>query len=62
MDDFPYGNHFITENFILLPKGILFVYKPYEIASYAMGTIGVPLSYEKIKHLLTPSAHAYFDK
>ena len=62
LDDYPYNNHLITENFILLPKGILFVYKPYDIASYAMGTIGVPLSYKKIKHLLTPSAHAYFGK
>ena len=39
---------FVTENVYFTEKGIMFVYNPYEIASYAQGIISIFLSYEKI--------------
>ena len=39
---------FVTENVYFTEKGIMFVYNPYEISSYAQGIISVFLSYEKI--------------
>lgn len=35
-------------------KGIVFVYQPYQIASYAAGMPTLTLSYDKINHLLKP--------
>lgn len=35
-------------------KGIVFVYQPYQIASYAAGIPTLTLSYDKINHLLKP--------
>jgi len=39
---------FVTENVYFTEKGIMFVYNPYEISSYAQGIISVFISYEKI--------------
>lgn len=44
----PYSKPFITENFYLDAKGIHFIYDPYEIDSFAAGTIDifVPIRFE----------------
>lgn len=39
---------FVTDNVYFTEKGVMFVYNPYEIASYAQGIITVFLSYDKI--------------
>lgn len=48
------------DNFILLPKGIIFVYTEYEIGMYAEGQFKYTVKYSEIKHLLKPSAQQYF--
>lgn len=45
----------VTTNFYLTPGGLTFVYNPYEIASYADGTIPLFIPYSKILPLLTPA-------
>lgn len=42
-----------TDNVFIGPKGLSFVYNPYEIASYADGQITLYLSYKKLLPLLT---------
>lgn len=51
---------FISDKFMLLPKGIQFCYNQYWIGSYSEGIIKVTLPYSKIKRLLNQSAHYYF--
>lgn len=44
-----FGNDiYVTENIYFTEKGVMFVYNPYEIASYADGIITVFIPYEKI--------------
>lgn len=50
VDDIP-----ATENIHVGPKGLSFVYVPYEIAPYAEGQISLYLSYSKLFPLLTPA-------
>lgn len=44
-----------TDNVYVGPKGLSFVYTPYEIASYADGQITLYLPYKKLYNLLTPA-------
>ena len=46
---------FPSENFILDEETITFVYNPYEIAPYAMGTTELTIPYNDIQHLLKNS-------
>lgn len=44
-----------NENFALTPTGILFDYRPYEIAAYAVGEIQLFISFERLRgYLKTP--------
>jgi len=45
----------VTGNVFISDKGISFVYNPYEIASFADGTVALFISYDKLKALLTPA-------
>ena len=45
----------LNDNFWIGPKGITFFYNTYEIASYAMGTTELLLTYEEIRDLIKPS-------
>lgn len=53
---------YLTDNFLLLRKGIRFVYNPYQIASYGDGHIVITLPLSKIQHLLKPCALTYFEE
>ena len=44
-----------TDNFCITNKGILFMYNPYEIASYASGEIDLYVPFADIKQVLNPS-------
>lgn len=44
-----------TDNFCLSPGGISFVYNPYEISSYADGTVRLFLPYTRLHPFLTPA-------
>lgn len=44
-----------TDNFAITPKGILFLYNPYEIASYAQGQITLFVPFDEIKGILNPN-------
>ncbi|MCL2858719.1 MAG: RsiV family protein [Streptococcaceae bacterium] len=52
----------LTNNFLLLPKGILFLYNEYDAGCYADGIVCYTVKYSEIKHLLKPSALQYFYK
>lgn len=41
----------VTENFLVTPDGITFLYNPYEIGCYAAGSIEVHFSNEELKEL-----------
>lgn len=41
-----------TDNFILGDDAITFIYNPYEIAPYSVGTIKLSLDYSDVKHLM----------
>ena len=43
-----------TNNFCITPKGILFLYNPYEIAAYAYGEIELFIPFEEIKSVVNP--------
>ncbi len=43
-----------TSNFCITPKGILFLYNPYEIAAYAMGEIELFIPFQEIKSIVNP--------
>ena len=49
MDMFP------SENFILNDETITFVYNPYEIAPYAVGSIELVITYNEVSQILNPS-------
>ena len=48
------------KNFILLPKGLIFIYNPYEIGCGADGEFRYTVKFSEIKHLLKPQAIGYF--
>jgi hypothetical protein len=48
MDIFP------SENFILNDETITFVYNPYEIAPYAVGSIELIITYSEVSKILNP--------
>ncbi len=50
----------LTDNFMILPKGIRFRFNPYEIASYGDGRIDATVKYTDFRHLLKPTAIRYF--
>ena len=43
-----------TSNFCITPKGILFLYNPYEIAAYAYGEIELFIPFSEIKSVVNP--------
>ena len=49
MDIFP------SENFILNDETITFVYNPYEIAPYALGSIELIITYSEVSQILNAS-------
>jgi hypothetical protein len=44
----------VTHNVYLTPDGVIFIYLPYEIASYAQGEIRVFVPYAEVRGLLRP--------
>ena len=50
------------ENFIMLPKGIQFVYNEYIAGPYSAGVIRVTAPLSKFRHLLKDSALTYFER
>lgn len=44
---------YLTENFALLRKGLLFMYQPYEMGSFAEGAMSVFIAYKEIGGLLS---------
>jgi hypothetical protein len=50
------------ENFIMLPKGIQFVYNEYIAGPYSAGVIRVTVPLSKFRHLLKDSALTYFER
>ena len=51
-----------TTNFCITPKGILFLYNPYEIAAYAMGEIELFVPFEEVKNVLNPQFLTFLKK
>ena len=45
-----------NKNFYVDEMGITYIFNEYEIAAYALGAVTVRIPYEKIRHLLLPSA------
>jgi hypothetical protein len=50
------------ENFIMLPKGIQFVYNEYIAGPYSAGTVRATIPLSKFRHLLKDSALTYFEE
>lgn len=50
------------ENFIMLPKGIQFVYNEYIAGPYSAGTVRATIPLSKFRHLLKDSARTYFER
>ena len=50
------------ENFIMLSKGIQFVYDEYIAGPYSAGTVRATIPLSKFRHLLKDSALTYFEK
>ena len=50
------------ENFIMLPKGIQFVYNEYIAGPYSAGVIRITVPLSKFRHLLKDSALTYFEE
>lgn len=46
----------LFKNFYLNNEGITYVYNPYEIGSYALGTIEVLLTFEDLRNLINPES------
>jgi hypothetical protein len=42
----------LNDNFLITPKGLLFLYNQYEIKAYAFGTTELLIPYTAIKHLI----------
>ncbi len=50
-----FENHLLPNpNFYFTPKGIGFVYNPYEVAAYAMGQVFVFITYQEVRPYLNP--------
>ena len=47
-------------NFILLPKGLMFIYNPYEIGFGYESGFRYTVKFSEIKYLLKPQAIGYF--
>ena len=58
------GNYTVgtIENFIMLPKGIQFVYDAYIAGPYSAGTVRATIPLSKFRHLLKDSALTYFEE
>ena len=50
------------ENFIMLPKGIQFVYDEYIAGPYSAGTVRATIPLSKFRHLLKDSVLTYFER
>lgn len=50
---------YLTPNYSIKPNGIMFIYNPYEISSYARGPVEIFLSYDKIKEFLQKNIVLY---
>jgi hypothetical protein len=50
------------ENFIMLPKGIQFVYNEYIAGPYSAGTVRATIPLSKFRHLLRDSVLTYFEE
>ena len=50
------------ENFIMLPKGIQFVYNEYIAGPYSAGVIRITVPLSKFRHLLKDSVLTYFEE
>lgn len=50
------------ENFMMLPKGVQFVYNEYVAGPYSTGVIRVTVPLSKFRHLLKDSALTYFEE
>lgn len=46
----------LFKNFYINEKGVTYVYNPYEIGSYALGTMEVLLTFEDLKNLIMPDS------
>lgn len=44
----------LNDNFGVRQEGLVFLFNPYEVAPYAMGSIEFQIAYEDIKHLIDP--------
>lgn len=58
------GNYTVgsIESFIMLPKGIQFVYDEYIAGPYSAGTVRATIPLSKFHHLLKDSALTYFER
>ena len=58
------GNYTVgtIENFMMLPKGVQFVYNEYVAGPYSAGTVRATIPLSKFRHLLKDSALTYFEK
>ena len=52
MGYFNYAEAKVTRNFLLDDKGITFIFNPYEIAAYFVGTVKITLTYAEISDLI----------
>lgn len=50
----------LTDNFMILPKGIKFKFNSNQIGSYSDGQIDATIKFSEFKHLLKPDAIRYF--
>lgn len=50
--EFESGEFELPKNFAITSKGILFLYNPYEVGAFAMGTFEFLVPYQKIYHLV----------
>jgi hypothetical protein len=46
------GKFYLPHNFLLKEKGVLFIYNPYEVASYDQGQIDLFFTYQELENLL----------
>ena len=46
---------FIPENYIITDDKVTFIFNPYEIAPYALGSIELIITYSEVSQILNPS-------
>ena len=46
------GKFALNRNYLITPKSLIFIYNPYEIASYAEGFTEIEIGYDQIKSLI----------